>query len=71
MMEWYGNDCYFSNSHIYGTNQGVPSEGCLLSEPITLRGSAAMLLRRVIGSACLLRPAFLVEAVRAHVLCYS
>ena len=30
--------------------QELPSEGCLLSEPITLRGSAAMLLRRVIGS---------------------
>ena len=28
----------------------MPSEGCLPSEPITLRGTAATLLRRVIGS---------------------
>ena len=33
-----------------GWKQGVPSEGCLPSEPITLRGTAATLLRRVIGS---------------------
>ena len=61
-----------------GFPQGAPSECCLLSEPIyTLRGSAAMLLRRVythlvlISVACLLWPAFLVVAMRAHVLCYS
>ena len=30
--------------------QGLPPEGCLPSEPITLRGSAPMLVRRVIGS---------------------
>ena len=30
--------------------QELPSEGCLPSEPITLRGTAATLLRRVIGS---------------------
>ena len=43
------DDSYDSDNsdHSY---QELPSEGCLPSEPITLRGSAATLLRRVIGS---------------------